>query len=371
MSPSGADMNKNTSQICIVGAGLIGSSVGLGLKESGFKVNFLDLSPVSQRIANQLVGLAEEYAFQFLGSDLIFLVATPPEEVFKTLLQLNSQHPEAKFIEVSGIKSKLVFELEDFPDIRKRLCMVHPMAGREFSGVEAARSDLFQGKPWLIVENQDEFSQERKSITEIASDIGKYLGSEVSILDIQEHDLAITLVSQMPQLLASTLANQILENPSSAKFAGQGLRDMIRIADSSSTLWSNLFARNKEFLVKEINSFIDKLTKAKNYLADDNLKEIEHFIASGKEGKLLVPGKHGGALRDYSYIAVVIDDKPGQLAGIFQDCGEAEINIEDITIEHSPGQQTGLIKLAVAPSSAEKLQQHLATKNWKAHLLNQ
>jgi prephenate dehydrogenase len=82
----------------------------------------------------------------------------------------------------------------------------------------------------------------------------------------------------------------------------------------------------------------------------------------------LIPGKHGGAPRKYIYLHIVIDDKAGQLASIFNDCAKAEVNIEDVSIEHTPGQNTGLVTLSILEvEKAEHLQNYLINAGWKVH----
>ena len=76
---------------------------------------------------------------------------------------------------------------------------------------------------------------------------------------------------------------------------------------------------------------------------------------------------HGGAARNYTFLPVVIEDKPGQLAALFDECAAAQVNVEDLTIEHSPEQFTGLITLALSKSDAEKLHGHLVQQGWRAH----
>jgi prephenate dehydrogenase len=101
-------------------------------------------------------------------------------------------------------------------------------------------------------------------------------------------------------------------------------------------------------------------------IGDD--EAVAAFIAEGQEGRARIPGKHGGIQRDYSYLPIVIEDKPGQLSRLFQECGEANVNIEDLSIEHSPGQFTGLITLALSKNDAERLAVHLESRGWNVHL---
>jgi prephenate dehydrogenase len=94
---------------------------------------------------------------------------------------------------------------------------------------------------------------------------------------------------------------------------------------------------------------------------------VIEFLAEGREGRNRIPGKHGLAKRDYTYLPIVIDDKPGGLARIFNECAEIDVNIEDLSMEHSPGQAVGLITLALTSDDANKLQRHLISKGWLAH----
>jgi prephenate dehydrogenase len=82
----------------------------------------------------------------------------------------------------------------------------------------------------------------------------------------------------------------------------------------------------------------------------------------------LIPGKHGSSARTYVFLHIVIDDKAGQLAAIFNDCATADVNIEDVSIEHTPGQNTGLVTLSILEvEKAHHLEQFLSIKGWKVH----
>ena len=95
-------------------------------------------------------------------------------------------------------------------------------------------------------------------------------------------------------------------------------------------------------------------------------RSVQEFISRGNKGKAAIPGKHGGKSREYSFLPIVIDDKPGQLAEIFEECSIAQVNVEDLFIEHSPGQDTGLITLALSHDDAESLQTHLTVHGIRA-----
>ena len=99
----------------------------------------------------------------------------------------------------------------------------------------------------------------------------------------------------------------------------------------------------------------------------DDPEKIAALIAAGRAGRALIPGKHGGKAREYSYLPIVIDDKPGQLGAIFNECAAMDVNVEDLNIEHSPGQLSALITLALSHNDAEKLSSHLSSIGWNVH----
>jgi len=242
-----------------------------------------------------------------------------------------------------------------------RFLPTHPMAGREVGGAESARGDLFLGRPWII--DPDGVSPE---LLAAGRELIEICGAHIIEMGSSEHDKAVALVSHLPQILSSTLAAQLEGAPAQwLDLSGSGLRDTTRIAASNSTLWREIISANHGALEPLLDQVIIDLQDLRNSLASSGV--AEDFIKSGNRGRAMIPGKHGGAARNYSYLPVVIEDKPGQLAALFDECAEAEVNVEDLSIEHSPEQYTGLITLALSSTDAQKLYQHLLEQGWNAH----
>jgi prephenate dehydrogenase len=181
-----------------------------------------------------------------------------------------------------------------------------------------------------------------------------------------DHDAAVAKISHLPQILSSILAGQLSgTKPEWMELAGQGLRDTTRIAGSDEKLWKEIIYSNRKILsglLKNLNEDVDRMIQS---LEDPS--EIEKILAAGRSGRDLIPGKHGGKAREYSYLPIVIDDKPGQLAAIFNQCSLLDVNVEDLNIEHSPGQLNALITLALSARDAQKLSDHLASIGWNVH----
>jgi prephenate dehydrogenase len=192
------------------------------------------------------------------------------------------------------------------------------------------------------------------------------LGATPISMTASDHDRAVALISHLPQVTASLLAAQLVDTDVKAlDLAGAGLRDTTRIAASNSVLWDEILNSNStELLPLLINLQSDLQTFISRLEASSSVNDL---IERGNQGRAKIPGKHGGAAREYTLLPVVIEDKPGQLAALFDECASAKVNVEDLSIEHSPGQFTGLITLALSAKDAQILQTHLKNSGWSVH----
>jgi len=147
--------------------------------------------------------------------------------------------------------------------------------------------------------------------------------------------------------------------------AGAGPRDTTRIPGSESKLWREIVTSKSPPLIPLLRAFQNDLEALID--ATDDERSVAQLIAEGQKGRSRIPGKHGGKAREYTYLPIVIEDKPGQLAALFDECATAAVNVEDLAIEHSPGQFTGLITLALSESDANTLATHLKSRGSSVH----
>ncbi|MCX6430271.1 MAG: prephenate dehydrogenase [Actinobacteria bacterium] len=340
----------------IVGSGLIGTSIGLASRGQGFDVEMVDSEPARSRLAQDLVGGHRT------GPADIVVLALPSSKLSLVLSDEIALNPKAVFMDIGSTKTNPQREVEKFGEFKTQFCGTHPMAGRESGGPESARADLFEGRPWILCPSQ----ATSPSTVDVVERFVRSLGSIAMTMSGSDHDAAVALVSHLPQIVASLLAAQLSGSPEERlALAGQGLRDTTRIAHSDPRLWREIISMNKAEILPLLVSLQGQLGNLiENF---DDADAIEEAMRKGKAGVEAIPGKHGGRARNYFYLSVVIDDKPGQLAALFNECAKAEVNVEDLTIEHSPGQFTGLISLALSEIDAEKLSEHLALNGWKVH----
>ena len=343
------------THIRIVGSGLIGSSIGLGLVQRGVAVTMIDSDPRAQKLAEDLVKSRSDR-----DPDIV-LFATPLGSLTEAIRGQMASPVKYGFMDISSVKTKVKAEVQALGVEPSQFLFTHPMAGREVGGVESARADLFNARPWII-----DSSAANAELRSAGVALIELLGAIPIEMDSGDHDQAVALVSHLPQLVASLLAKQLLAADSQwLELAGSGLRDTVRIAGSNPDLWREIIAANNKAIVPLLQGFIEDATQVLTKIADEGA--IAQIIEDGNKGRERIPGKHGGQARNYSYLPIVIEDKPGQLAKLFDECAVADVNVEDLTIEHSPGQFTGLITLALSEMDAAKLSQHLMKKGWSVH----
>ena len=345
------------SNVCIIGSGLIGTSIGLALSNNGVSVTMLDQDSRTQGIAQALMG---NEVGEISGAELV-ISAVPVSAFPMVITTLERVTFKNVLIDVASIKTQPLLEVLKSSLNSSQFLPTHPMAGREFSGVESARADLFEGRPWMI----DSTGVDQRAVL-WGKALIESLGAQVIDMPAADHDQAVALVSHLPQLISSLLAKQLAGKPVSwLELSGGGLRDTTRIAASDPSLWKEIIVANSSAIAPLLKSLANDLNSLISNIESESF--VAGVITDGQVGRALIPGKHGGKAREYTHLPIVIEDKPGQLAAIFDECAKVSVNIEDLSIEHSPGQETGLITLAVSHADAMTLKAHLESEGWDVH----
>ena len=265
-------------------------------------------------------------------------------------------------MDIGSVKTKPLLEVSTIEGLLSRFCGTHPMAGREVSGAVSARADLFLDRAWIITPTSETSAAAKAMVLEVIA----ACGAQPVEMSAKDHDERVALISHLPQTISSLLAAQLSNsNPEALALAGGGLRDTVRIAGSDPKLWGEILAANEAALLPLLISLQSDLSAL--ILAASGPAKWESLVAAGRAGKSAIPGKHGGKSREYSYLPIVIDDRPGQLGSLFNACAKADVNIEDLALEHSPGQLTAVITLAIAPEDIGRLSEFLTKDGWNVH----
>lgn len=353
----------SAKSVRIVGAGLLGTSIGLALTKRGVDVSIESASPSSQ-------ALAVDYGAGRKASDLdtpdLVVVCVPPDVTAKIVAEKLIQFPNAVVTDVASVKSQILTQVRDSDADFARYVGSHPMAGREKGGAISGRADLFLGRPWVITPVQENKAESVALVHQLAID----LGSTPIEMTAAEHDKAVAMVSHVPQVISSLLAARLNSaEPQEVSLAGQGLRDTTRIAASDAGMWTQILSANHSAVASILKDFahdLEKLSSAlENPEATGAVKVIGTAIEAGNSGVAKIPGKHGSKAANYAQLVVMIDDRAGEFARLLNEIGDLQVNIEDLKLEHSPGAQIGLVELSVSPAVYEKLASDLLSKGWR------
>ena len=356
--------------VLIIGAGLLGASVGLGLRHLGVSTWLRDASPTAEAIGADIgAGSSERLALvagETVPEPSLIVVATPPDIVVETVAQALAEHPQAIVTDVASVKSAIQEGLRARGADLRRYVGSHPMAGRERSGPVAARGELFTTMPWVLCAAPETDPAAVKRVRSLAQD----LGAHVTELEADEHDAAVALISHVPQVMSSLLASRLQDTPlHHLSLAGQGLRDTTRIAASDPGLWVQILSANAGSIVPSLHGVREDLDRLINTLEDPTgpgaRLDMAELIAEGNAGQARIPGKHGGAPKAFAQLTVLVDDKPGKLGELFSAVGETGINLEDLRLEHSLGRRVGLAEISVDPNRRDELVEALEQRGWK------
>ena len=257
-------LEKNMN-ILIVGLGLLGGSYAMALKRRGFSVHAItrSQSSIDYALEHELIdsGTTEIDAKLIGRADLVVFA-----HIFTQWLKDNGQYfkPGAVITDVTGVKSCIVYEIQEFLRKDVEFIAAHPMAGKEVYGVENADDRIFRKANYIVVPT----SKNTSGAIELCRDLGKTLGfHDVSELSPEMQDEMIAYLSQLTHCIATTLmcCNDFrgLEH-----YTGDSFRDLTRIAKINDDMWSELFLLNREPLLREMDKFrrsFDELyTKLKN-----------------------------------------------------------------------------------------------------------
>ena len=349
-------------KIAVIGTGLIGTSIALALRERGSTVWLTDSDPAAARLAADL-GAGELLPDATNDPADVAVIAVPPAAVAATLAEAQTRNLAHSYTDVASVKQLPVADARNQGCDLTRYVPGHPLAGREKHGPAAARADLFLGRTWALCP----LPETSEAAIQAVTDLVRTCGAVPVRTDPAAHDRWVALISHAPHLVAAAMAARLEEAPGEAlDLAGQGLRDVTRIAAGDTALWTQILSGNAAPVAEVLAAVAADLAEAARVLAedDDSDKTVAALLYRGQAGVARIPGKHGGAPREFAVVQVVIPDQPGELARLFEAAGAARVNIEDVRIEHSPGLPVGVAELSVRPAEAGVLLDALEAGGW-------
>ena len=260
--------------VMIVGLGLIGGSYARALHRLGYHISAITLEQSSIRYAldHHIIdeGYTEPDADALGKADVVIFALYPG--VFLDWIR-DYQHllkPGAMLTDVTGVKSCIVYAVQDMlrPDVE--FIAAHPMAGREVYGVENSDDRIFRDANYIVVPTERNTPQ----AVEWCSELGQILGfARISVLSPEEHDQMIGFVSQLTHCIAVALMT-CSDNRHLVDYTGDSFRDLTRIARINDRMWSELFLRNKEPLLQQMDTFLREFSELRDLLAREDAQGL-------------------------------------------------------------------------------------------------
>lgn len=355
----------------VIGTGLIGASIGLALTAAGADVTLEDQSETS-------VSLARDLGAGRISADVapgVVVVAAPPDVTPRLVVAALQRWPEAVVTDVASVKQVILADLVRAGVAIERYVGSHPMAGRERSGAISARADLFEGRAWVLCPHEGT----DPAATQVVSRLARATGAAVTTLSAADHDAAVAAVSHAPQVAASLVAARLEHlSEQAVGLAGQGVRDVTRIAASDPGLWTQILSGNAGAVAEVLRAMSQDLVGIVEALealsTDPHVADapgaravLARSIADGNAGHARIPGKHGAPPAAYAVVRVVVDDRPGEVARLLTEIGEEGVNMEDLRLDHGLGLPFGVAEISVLPAAAGPLTEALQTRGWQIH----
>ena len=262
-------LTKDT-KILIVGLGVIGGSYARALSGKGFSVRCItkDQKDIDYGLANGMIeaGSTEVTQENLAWADLVVFALYP--HVFVEWIK-KYQHllPSGILItDVTGVKSRIVEEVQAVLRSDVEFIAAHPMAGRESSGVEYSDERVFLGANYIITPTE----RNTPEAIEACRALGEVLGfARISELTPEEHDRMIAFLSQLTHCIAVTLMTSN-NSPMMEKYTGDSFRDLTRIAKINDVMWSELFLLNREALLEQMDAFAAEFDRFRTLLRQED-----------------------------------------------------------------------------------------------------
>jgi prephenate dehydrogenase len=359
-------------RVLVSGAGLIGASVALALRAKGADVWLSDRDEGTAQLAADLgAGTVVPDLRDAKGIADIAVLAMPPAAVAAALAFGQEYGVADVYTDVASVKELPVRRARELGCDLSGFVPGHPLAGRERHGPAAAQADLFLGRTWALCPLPETLPAAVEAVTGLVA----ACGADPVTTDPGTHDRWVALISHAPHVVAAAMAARLAPSsvpPDALRLAGQGLRDVTRVAAGDSVLWTEILAANPGPVAEIIAAVAADLAGTARALgahaagvsAETPAADVTELLERGRAGVARIPGKHGGQPRNFTVVQVVIPDQPGELARLFDAAGAAGVNIEDVRIEHSPGLPVGVAELSVRPEQVTALLDAMEAGGW-------
>ncbi|SNS81463.1 prephenate dehydrogenase [Anaerovirgula multivorans] len=344
-------------EILIIGMGLIGGSLSLALKKSGYqgKIIGCDLSKEALIEAKAMgaIDVACEVPQEAVKNADLIVIAVPVgyyDEVFK---EIAAYLPKGVVItDVGSIKGYVETAVARHLPKDIQFLGGHPMAGSEKGGIKAATPFLYENAYYFLTPN----GNTRRDTIEKLESLVKGIGAYPVIVEAREHDKIVAQISHIPHLAAVLLAS-LLEKRNSTSyipFVGGGFRDTTRIAAGNPNMWKDIFFLNKGEVLEGIKTLEGLLQDFKSKLLEGKQEEVLEALEKAKSIRDGIPHTARDYIPPLYDLIIDVQDRPGVLGELTQVIGTNHINIKEIEILHAREGELGAVRIGFSSKDEQE-----------------
>ena len=362
-------------RLAVVGAGLVGGSVALAAMAAGVPQVVVTDAQDGVRDRARALGLGHEVRASLRATvedaDLV-VVAIPSHLVPEVVAEIaKCVHMRATITDAASLKSHLILKVESNLEalgINPGVFVGgHPMAGSESSGPDAADGSLFQGATWALTPTAATSDAALQRLSRFVSS----LGARTLVVSPQRHDELVAVVSHLPQVAASCLADVAADVAASSgqavlALAGGGFRDTTRIAASDPELWLGILQGNDAAVLEALDAYRQRLDELADSLRGGDRDALVAQLRRASEARRQLVPKEGP--REVVDLVVALDDRPGALALATGALGEAGINVEDLAMRHAAEGERGALLVRVEAGAAGRGLAAVRERGLAAHI---
>lgn len=273
-------------RVAIIGTGLIGGSFGLALRKHfpAISVVGFDREETLRRALDR--GAVENAATKIddalVGADLVY-IALPIGASIEALKTISRAiYPKALVTDACSTKATICKHAHKRVLNPARFLGGHPMAGKENCGIENADAELFAGAPYALIGSESDSAADSR--VGAFAELVRRIGARPVWCDAETHDWAVSIVSHLPQLVATALgrvvADETDETGLPVSLAGKGLQDSLRLAGSPYSMWRDIFLTNQENITHALDRLAQEIDHLRRNLSSKDLEE-EFRAANG------------------------------------------------------------------------------------------
>lgn len=278
-------------KVGIVGLGLIGGSLGLSLKESGYSTEIwgFDSNADHMQLAMEksLIDKAASTLKTLVESVDIVVLAVPVQTILRLLPDVLDLVENQIVIDVGSTKLEIVNKVKGHPK-RSRYLPTHPMAGTEFSGPQAAVHRLFEGKVCVFCDVDDTDALALEELRKLYA----YIGMDIVEYQSMEHDVHTAYVSHISHISSIALALTVLEKEKNEnrifELASGGFSSTVRLAKSNPDTWIPIFEQNRDNVLDVLDEHINVISQFRTLLIKKNFKEFYALMERANDIKKIL-----------------------------------------------------------------------------------